>query len=178
MKAKTVLLRSGEDLVSRRLRLRCPVEDDASAVIAIAGDWQVARRLGRMPHPYTADDFRFFIERIVPTEHTWAIIVRQTGQLVGVIGLVPDDDSKSAELGYYLGRPHWGQGLATEAAQLVVHYSREAKVYARLTSRHHVDNPASGRVLAKLGFRQVGYSDQPCLAERKDKPSIDVELLF
>jgi RimJ/RimL family protein N-acetyltransferase len=49
--------------------------------------------------------------------------------------------------------------------------------YARLTSGYHADNPASGRVLAKLGFKPIGVSNRMCLAEGKDKPAIDVELL-
>jgi RimJ/RimL family protein N-acetyltransferase len=171
-------LLSGVELFTQRLQLRCPVEADASAIIAIAGDWEVARRLARMPHPYTADDFRFFIERVVPTEFTWALIARQSQELVGVMGLVPHAESDSADLGYYVGRPHWGQGLATEAARAIVQRTRESRLYAKLTSRYHVDNPASGRVLEKIGFTPVGYSDQPCLAEGKDKPCIELELVF
>jgi RimJ/RimL family protein N-acetyltransferase len=133
------------ELFTPRLHLRCPVDADASAISAIATDWEVARRLARMPHPYTPDDYRFFMERIVPNEPTWAIIVRQSHELVGVIGLAPHDANGSAELGYYVARPHWGQGLATEAAQAIVRMALEAKVYAKLTSRYHADNPASGR---------------------------------
>jgi RimJ/RimL family protein N-acetyltransferase len=165
------------ELVTRRLHLRCPVEADASAIIAIAGDWDVARRLGRVPHPYTEANFRFFIERVVQSEPTWAIVVKQSAELVGVIGLAPHGESRSAELGYYVARPYWGQGLATEAAQAIVHVAFEVNGYAKLTSGYHADNPASGRVLAKLGFKPVGRSSRPCLAEGKDKPSIEVELI-
>jgi RimJ/RimL family protein N-acetyltransferase len=172
-----VTMSNGRELFTQRLHLRCPVEADASAIIAIAGDWDVARRLGRVPHPYTQADFRFFIERVVPSEPTWAIVGRRSAELVGVIGLVPHGESRSAELGYYVGRPHWGQGLATEAAQAIVRMALEVYGYAKLTSGYYADNPASGRVLAKLGFKAVGRSNRPCLAEGKDKPSIEVELM-
>jgi hypothetical protein len=76
---KAMTVSNGRELFTQRLHLRCPVEADASAIIAIAGDWDVARRLGRVPHPYTQADFRFFIERVVPSEPTWAIVVRRTG---------------------------------------------------------------------------------------------------
>lgn len=165
------------ELVTPRLHLRCPVEADASAIIAIAGDWDVARRLGRIPHPYTQADFRFFIERVVQSEPTWAIVVKESAELVGVIGLVPHGESRSAELGYYVGQPYWGQGLATEAAEAIVRMALEVNGYAKLTSAYHADNPASGRVLAKLGFKPVGRSSRPCLAEGKDKASIEVELI-
>jgi len=62
------------ELFTRRLHLRRPAEADAPAIIAIAGDWDVARRLGRVLHPYTQEHFRFFIERVVPSEPTWAIV--------------------------------------------------------------------------------------------------------
>jgi RimJ/RimL family protein N-acetyltransferase len=166
---------SNEELLTPRLRLRCPVDADAAAIISIAGDWEVARRLARMPHPYTQADFRFFMENVVPNELVWAMLLRQSEELVGVIGLVPHDDSRSAELGYYVGRRHWGQGIATEAAHAVVRVALESCNYARLTSRYHADNPASGRVLAKLGFEAVGDSTSICLADGENKKTIEVE---
>jgi RimJ/RimL family protein N-acetyltransferase len=171
-----VIARNGGELLTERLHLRRPIEADASAIIAVAGDWEVARRLGRVPHPYTLEDFRVFIERVVPSEPTWAIVVRRSDELVGVIGLAPQGECRSAELGYYVGRPHWGQGLATEAAQAIVRFGLETMGYAKLTSRYHADNPASGRVLEKLGFKTVGRSQYPCLADGKSKPSVEVEL--
>ncbi len=167
----------GEELVTERLYLRPPVGADAEAVVAICGDWEVARRLGRVPDPYGHSDFRFFLEQVVVMEPTWAICLRETNELVGVIGLTPHPDGQSAELGYYIGRPHWGQGLATEAAQAIVRLGTEDIGYPRLTSGYHADNPASGRVLAKLGFKPVGLSNRMCLAEGKDKPAIEVELV-
>jgi RimJ/RimL family protein N-acetyltransferase len=59
-------------LDTARLHLRPPVEQDAAAIIAIAGDWEVARRLGRVSHPYTDADVRFFLDYVVPSEPTWA----------------------------------------------------------------------------------------------------------
>jgi RimJ/RimL family protein N-acetyltransferase len=166
----------GEELVTGRLYLRPPVAADAEAVVAICGDWEVARRLSRVPHPYGHSHFRFFLEQVVVMEPTWAIVLRETNELVGVIGLSPHPDGQSAELGYYISRPHWGQGLATEAGQAIVRLGTEDIGYPRLTSGYHADNPASGRVLAKLGFKPVGVSNRMCLAEGKDKPAIDVEL--
>jgi RimJ/RimL family protein N-acetyltransferase len=167
----------GEELSTERLLLRPPVAADAEALIAIVGDWEVARRLGRVPHPYRYADYRHFLEQVVLMEPTWAIVRRATNELAGAIGLSPRHDGGSAELGYYLGRAHWGQGLATEAGQAIVAFGIEDLDYPRLTSGYHLDNPASGRVLAKLGFKAVGFSSRPCLAEGRDKPSIEVALL-
>jgi RimJ/RimL family protein N-acetyltransferase len=167
----------GEHLFTARLHLRPPVAADAEAIIAIAGDWEVARRLSRVPHPFGYSNFCFFLEQVVVNEPTWAIALRETHELAGVIGLAPHRDGESAELGYYIARSRWGQGLATEAGQAIVRLATEDFGYARLTSGYHADNPASGRVLEKLGFKRVGLSSRECLAEGQDKPSINVELL-
>jgi RimJ/RimL family protein N-acetyltransferase len=167
----------GEELCTERLCLRQPVGSDAEAVVAICGDWEVARRLSRVPHPYGHSDYRFFLEQVVVMEPTWAVVLRETHELAGIIGLSPHQDGQGAELGYYIARAHWGQGLATEAGQAIVRLGTEDIGYARLTSGYHADNPASGRVLAKLGFKLLGVSNRMCLAEGKDKPAIDVELL-
>jgi RimJ/RimL family protein N-acetyltransferase len=158
-----------------RLRLREPVEQDADAITAIVGDWEVARRLARIPHPYTAADVRFFFDHVVPNEPTWAIVWRQSSCLIGMIGLAPAADGRSAELGYYIARDYWGCGVATEAAQAITQVGFESLGYRKLTSGYYADNPASGRVLAKVGFTIVGTSSRPCVAEGKDKPSIEVE---
>jgi RimJ/RimL family protein N-acetyltransferase len=158
-----------------RLHLRPPVEQDAAAIVAIAGDWEVARRLARVPHPYTDADVRFFLDQVVPNEPTWAILCRETSQLIGMISLAPDTDGRSAELGYYIARDHWGRGFATEAARAIIEVGIESFGFPKLNSGYHTDNPASGRVLAKLGFTIVGTSSRPCLAEGKDKSSVHVE---
>lgn len=164
------------ELFTPRLHLRCPVEADSRSIIAIAGDWEVARRLGRVPHPYSPADFRFFMEHVVEKEPTWSMVIRPSAELVGVIGLAPHGDGRHAELGYYVARERWGLGLATEAAQAVVRVALGVCGYVKLTSAYFDDNPASGRVLAKLGFKPVGRSNRPCLAESRDKPSIEAEL--
>jgi len=164
-------------LHTARLYLRPPVEQDADAIISIAGDWEVARRLARVPHPYTEADLRFFFDRVVPNERTWAILWHQTSRLIGMVGLAPASDGRSAELGYYIARDHWGRGIATEAALAITRVGFESSGYLKLTSGYFADNPASGRVLAKVGFTIVGSSSRPCLAEGKDKPCVDVELV-
>jgi RimJ/RimL family protein N-acetyltransferase len=162
-------------LDTARLHLRQPAEQDADAIIAIVGDWEVARRLGRLPHPYTDADVRFFFDQVVPNEPTWAILWRETGRLIGMIGLARSSDGLSAELGYWIARDQWGRGVATEAAQAIVRVGAESFGYRKLTSGYHADNPASGRVLTKLGFKMVGTSSRPCLAEGRHKASVEVE---
>ena len=162
-------------LETARLHLRVPVEQDAEAILSIAGDWEVARQLARVPHPYTHADVRFFFSHVVPNEPTWAILLRGMDRLIGMIGLAPAGDGQSAELGYYIARDQWGRGFATEAARAIGEAGFNLFGYRKLTSGYFSDNPASGRVLAKLGFTIVGTSSRHCLAEGKNKPCMEVE---
>jgi ribosomal-protein-alanine N-acetyltransferase len=92
-----------------------------------------------------------------------------------MVSLIPAPDGRSAELGYYIARDHWGRGIATEAALAITRVGFESFGFLKLTSGYHADNPASGRVLAKLGFTIIGTSSRPCLADGKGKSAVDVE---
>jgi RimJ/RimL family protein N-acetyltransferase len=76
-------------------------------------------------------------------------------ELVGTIGIGRRPDG-ALELGYWIGRPYWGRGYATEAGRAVLAIAREGLRLPHLYSSHFLDNPASGRVLEKLGFRPTG----------------------
>lgn len=165
-------------MLTPRFMLRRPSERDIPAIVAIEGDWAVASRLGRMPHPYGEENARFFLESIVPAELTWAIADRGADQMVGVIGLAPcaGDENGPIQLGYYVGRDHWGCGIATEAAAVVAAYAVGLVGPDRLLATYFADNPASGRVLEKLGFVQVGLSEESCLASGTNKVAVRVGL--
>ena len=130
-------------------------ETDAAALVLHANDPQVARCLGdRFPHPYTLDDAHAFIVHslYLPNERTWAIEIN--GEASGAIGVHPGEgvERHSAELGYWLSRAYWGEGIASAAVRaLVPHAMREMKLY-RLQARVFADNPASMRVLEHCGF--------------------------
>ena len=142
----------------------------------MVGDWELARRLGRVPHPYTETDARFFLDVVVPSEWVWAIVLRTSGELAGMVGLTPESDPNVAELGYWLGRQHWGIGIATEAARTVVGYGFQTLGLQRITSGYFQDNPRSGRVLSKLGFVETGCAERPCCAVGSVVPSVELSL--
>jgi [ribosomal protein S5]-alanine N-acetyltransferase len=103
---KEFVTRASEEqavLTTVRLVLRRPAEEDLPSIVKHANDWEVARLLGRMPHPYTMDDARFFLEKVVPNELTWAITSRADDTFIGAIGLAPGVPGGVAELGYWLG---------------------------------------------------------------------------
>ena len=161
-----------------RLLLRRPDERDIPAIVDIAGDWEVARRLARMPHPYTISNARFFLGVVVPSELVWSIVWHASVRVLGIIGLAPKEGSPpTAELGYYVAQAEWGKGIATKAGAQVVAFGAELFGRQQLTSGYFADNPASGRVLEKLGFKPVGTADRPCLTEGNFKPTIEMRII-
>lgn len=149
-----------------RLLLRPLWPEDAPAVARGLGDWDVARMLSRAPHPFAVRDAETFIAGLPATPTpVFAVLARAEAgvPLVGGIGLHRDADG-AMELGYWLHRAAWGRGYATEAGRAVLELAFEGLRLPRVVASHFHDNPVSGRVLAKLGFRQVGMARQPSLA--------------
>lgn len=147
---------------TERLQLRLLSLGDALAVERLAGDWEIAKSTLRIPHPYPPEaalDFILEQEAVFAEGHgvTFAITDAASGEFYGCIGLGYDAPNHRAELGYWLGVPYWGRGYATEAARKVVDFGFDYFRLNRIYSRHFVFNPASGRVLEKIGFQREGY---------------------
>jgi RimJ/RimL family protein N-acetyltransferase len=146
--------------ITPRLLLRPSWPEDAATLHSAIADKGIVRNLASAPWPYTMDDAANFA-RLQSSEHFPSTLLwLRTGgapQLVGGCGL--GERNGAAELGYWIARPFWGQGLATEAARAVVSAARTLG-HRRIVAGHFVDNPASGRVLCKLGFRATGKVEQ------------------
>ena len=91
-----------------------------------------------------------------------------------MVGLTLDQSDATLELGYYLARSHWGCGIATEAGAAITAYGLGLAGPGRIVAGYHDDNPASGRVLAKLGFVAVGTGERHCLATGTSHRSIEL----
>jgi RimJ/RimL family protein N-acetyltransferase len=142
---------------TRRLTLRPGWPEDAREVARAVGHETVARMLAKVPWPYRLRDAELFLSRERGADEVSFLIFAHEGRhprIVGGIGLAPD--AEGHELGYWLTPSAWGRGYATEAGQAVVAIARHALRLKRLHAGHFVDNPASGRVLHKLGFRPTG----------------------
>ena len=104
-------------LRTERLSLRPPAENDAHAIAKLCGDFEIARTTSSIPHPYTLDHATDFTEfcRTEREHGTAANFVpspaTDTGELLGMIGLIVDAPNQRAELGYWIGRPFWNQGF-------------------------------------------------------------------
>ena len=143
---------------TKRLTLRPGWPEDAAALSRAIGHEAVVAMLAQVPWPYTSDHARAFLERPRGPADVALLILAHEGarpRLVGGIGIHPAEGG-GRELGYWLTPSAWGRGYATEAGHAVVAIARHALGLKRLVSGHFADNPASGRVLRKLGFRPAG----------------------
>ena len=139
-----------------RLFLRPLWPEDWEAVLGGIADEGVVRNLSRAPWPYSAEHARAFVSRPQDARRPTFLLVRPSdGMAVGCAGL--GDLDGEAELGYWITRPFWGQGYATEAGGGVLEVARLLGV-KRVSAGHFVDNPGSGRVLRKLGFVPTGQT--------------------
>jgi len=148
-------------LTTARLILRPFTLDDAPMVKALAGAWEIAEMTAHIPHPYEDG----VAEQWISTHQgafdqgqgiTWAITRKADSALVGAIGLTIDKENLCAELGYWIGVPYWRQGYCTEAAQEMLRYGFEVLALNRIHARHLTKNPASGRVMQKIGMAHEG----------------------
>lgn len=161
---------------TRRLWLRWPCAKDADAIVRLAGEEAVAAMTARIPHPLDRSTVDGFIldtrrEAIEGRSLTMAVAARSRPQtLIGIVGIAPDDEAAGPHLGYWLGTPFWGQGLATEAVGAMVEAYFAYTTGTVLTSAARIENAASRRVLAKAGFSPEGTALRPFPARGGDLP--------
>lgn len=142
-------------LSTPRLVLRPFVPEDGAEMFRVwASDPQVTRFLRWTPHKDEAESLALARQWAADRQaHQWAIVRGCDGQLMGSIGVVPaEDDPALWEPGYCLGRDFWGKGYMTEALDAVVRHLFADHGVDRLGCCHAAANPASGRVMEKVGF--------------------------
>ena len=141
---------------TERLLLRPSWPEDAAELHQAIADEGIVRNLARAPWPYTADDaVRFATQEHDALYPAFLLMLRTNGapRLIGACGIGQHDDG--AELGYWIARPYWGLGFATEASRAVIDIAKTIG-HKKLVASHFTDNSASGKVLRKLGFRNSG----------------------
>jgi RimJ/RimL family protein N-acetyltransferase len=147
------------ELETERLRLRPLREGDAASFARLfAGDWEAVKQTGRMPFPPSEPAMRSWIrQHLEGGAHGFLVIRKGDARAMGAAGF--GGDARTAELGYALGRAFWGQGFATEAVVVLVDYAGRLGL-VELEAFSFVENPASGRVLTKAGFEDLGIIDR------------------
>lgn len=139
-----------------RLSLRTWLRSDEPEMIRNVNDPEVVRGTASLPHPYGAADFAAFFARTEAAQLDWHLAIDLDGGAIGGIGFHPRTglERYTAEVGYWLGRAHWGRGYATEALRAVAERAFATTETQRLEGRVFAWNAASGRVLEKAGFRR------------------------
>ncbi len=147
-------------LQTDRLFLRRFILADAPEVAERCGNREVASGTLTIPHPYSVGDAESWILSQMKNREDGAgvdlAVTNWTGDLVGAMGLVIDPRHGIAELGYWIGVDFWNRGYATEAGQAVLTYAFGSLGLRRVHAFHFARNPASGRVLEKLGMTREG----------------------
>lgn len=156
-----VALPPGPVLRTSRLTLRPLHGDDVVSFHRLINDWDICRRVPDAPFPYPESQAQEWIEaaaadREAHRAEQFAIAETLTGALVGCVGLKFTKDRKSAELGYWIGRPHWRQGYALEAVRRVVEWAFASLPITQLTAVVAADNDGSLAVLRHMGLEQTG----------------------
>jgi RimJ/RimL family protein N-acetyltransferase len=137
-------------------------------VADLCSEREIAATTLLIPHPYKLADAKIWISGRGPAfaegrSADFAIALREGGKLLGAVGLRLDTENKRAELGYWIGKPYWNRGYATEAARAAVAYGFRTLRLHRIHAHHMGGNPSSGEVLLKVGMRYEGHVRQHLL---------------
>lgn len=144
-----------------RLFLRRWTEEDALILYKYASDPEVGPRAGWPVHD-SIEYSKNVIREYFSNDCTWAIVLKSTGKPIGCMGYYTQATSNipigenDCEVGYWIGKPYWNQGLCTEALRLMLDYCINVKHFDNIWADHFIGNPASGRVMEKCGFRDTG----------------------
>ncbi|KZM50155.1 GNAT family N-acetyltransferase [Labrenzia sp. OB1] len=158
-----------------RVLLDKPRRDDLADLVYLADNKTVAANLATMPHPFTAKDGRALIEKAGQDRActaVFAIRLKSTGRLIGIAKYAVVETGGPVHVGYWLGEPFWGRGLATEAVHSLVDHAFAWNEIDELQGSCRVTNPASRRVLVKSGFQ---YRDQAMIRSLGAGGSVPIE---
>lgn len=147
-------------LETERLVLRAPRLEDIAAVAELANNRKIAEMTANLPFPYRQSDAHAFVETLsaTPDSATFAVFMKGEGALTfaGMVSFGRRLPEPAPEIGYWIGEPFWGRGIATEAVRAVIDYAFSETGLSLLLGSARVVNPGSRRVLEKCGFQWSG----------------------
>ena len=167
---------------TKRLTLRPFRLSDAPVVQLLAGERDIADTTMNIPHPYgdgMAEEWIVGQKSAYEDGKaiTFAIVVRDNDSLVGAIGLRIDRGCNKAELGYWVGKPFWNRGYATEAAIALLAFGFDELRLNRIHAAHLARNPSSGRVMEKSGMLLEGTARKDTMKWGKYEDLVSYGLL-
>lgn len=161
------------EIGTERLVLRQLALNDVAAFSKLADDYNISKMTGSLPHPFPLYSAEFKIMYLRQQKrrglaYPYAITVNG-GELIGVMDLFRSAPDTALEIGYWIGKPYWGQGLSTEAAKAIIQEAKDRLGVQALMAGVFADNPASLRVLEKLGFKTTGSEEMYFSIARMEK---------
>jgi len=148
-------------LQTERITLRRWTDDDAETLFKWASNPDVGLRAGWPPHK-SVEESREIIKMFNYSKTMWAVVFRETNEIIGCAGYLTPGSSNielkedEAEVGYWIAKPFWNKGLATEALKIVIDFCFNVKGIRIFYGDYFLDNPASGKVMEKCGFVPTG----------------------
>ncbi len=148
-------------LETDRLILRGLREDDLEQLILMLNNENVSKQVFSIAYPFTMKHAKERFNSIhdgyrEQRMFVFSIALKENDLVIGQIGLHPDEKHNHAEIGYVLGEPYWGKGFMTEAIHKVLEYGLKDRKFHKIFATHYIDNPASGRCMAKAGMNLEG----------------------
>lgn len=143
---------------TKKFILRPPRPGDAASITKYIGDIKVSRNLSSVPYPYDIKDAKQWISKKLKdtSGETLSLLIEIEKEAVGCVSLERITRGHKAELGYWLGRQHWGRGIMTEAVKAVTDFGFKKYKLKRIQAHVFHFNKASARVLEKTGFKLEG----------------------
>lgn len=148
-------------ITTSRLILRMFQKSDAAEVARLCNNYNIYKNTLYLPYPYSLVDALLWMESHFDNfeagkSFEFAVTGKESGELFGAIALSNNQRFNHGEIAYWIGEEYWGRGYATEAAEVIVQFAFSEKKYHKVFARCFHSNPASGRVLEKLGMREEG----------------------
>jgi len=149
-------------ITTSRLTLRPFTKADSFDVQNLVGNVNVSKSTLNIPHPYDDQQAKEWIachqlQWYQKLAVTYAVVYSSTHDLVGSISLM-DITRGEASLGYWIGEPYWNMGFCTEASNAIIQFAFKTMKLRKLLANHASNNPASGKVMRKIGMAYIGHS--------------------
>ena len=148
-------------ITTDRLVLKLFQESDAPTVTRLCNNYNLYKSTLNLPYPYSIEDALGWIAN--HQEHfdadrlyEFAVTDKESGEIYGAVALSNNKNNSNGEIAYWIGEKFWGKGFATEAAEAVVDFAFKEKGYHKVYARYFRSNPASGKVMQKLGMKEEG----------------------
>ena len=161
---------------TKRLVLKKPTKKtNKKLIVSQIGDWEVAKWLSGVPYPYTEQKAEEWLNNINEDDLLFSIF--RNNSLIGGVGLSLEEDN-DLDLGFWIGRGHWGKGYATEAAMALIQYVNKEFNLKQINACYIKGNTGSSNVLMKLGFQEIGECEVYFLSRKKTMSCIKLLLKF